>query len=42
MRLILENSNKEFIPLETEEEILTKYLNTQKLRFETLMEIFFF
>ncbi len=34
MRLILENSNKEFIPLETEEEILTKYLNTQKLRFE--------
>jgi sensor histidine kinase YesM len=34
MRLILENSSKEFIPLEIEEEILTKYLNTQKLRFE--------
>ena len=34
IRLILENSNKEFIPLEIEEEILTKYLNTQKLRFE--------
>jgi len=34
IRLILENSHKEFIPLETEEEILTKYLNTQKLRFE--------
>lgn len=34
IRLILENSHKEFIPLEIEEEILTKYLNTQKLRFE--------
>ena len=34
IRLILENSHKEFIPLEVEEEILTKYLNTQKLRFE--------
>jgi tetratricopeptide (TPR) repeat protein len=34
MRLILENSPKEFIPLELEEEILEKYLNTQKLRFE--------
>lgn len=38
MRLILENSSKEFIPLETEEEILTKYLNTQKLRFENRFE----
>jgi tetratricopeptide (TPR) repeat protein len=34
MRLILENSPKEFIPLETEIEILNKYLETQKLRFE--------
>ena len=34
MRLILENSPKEFIPLELEEEILEKYLNTQKMRFE--------
>ena len=34
IRLILENSHKEFIPLEVEEEILSKYLNTQKLRFE--------
>ena len=34
MRLILENSPKEFIPLETEVEILMKYLTTQKLRFE--------
>jgi len=34
MRLILENSPKEFIPLETEVEILQKYLETQKLRFE--------
>ena len=34
MRLILENSPKEFIPLETEVEILKKYLTTQKLRFE--------
>jgi tetratricopeptide (TPR) repeat protein len=33
MRLILENSPKEFIPLETEVEILRKYLETQKLRF---------
>ncbi len=33
MRLILENSPKEFIPLETEVEILQKYLETQKLRF---------
>lgn len=34
MRLILENSSKEEIPIETEEEILRKYLETQKLRFE--------
>ena len=34
MRLILENSSKEFISLETEIEILQKYLTTQKLRFE--------
>ncbi len=34
MRLILENSSKEFISLETEVEILQKYLTTQKLRFE--------
>ncbi len=33
MRLILENSPKEFIPIETEVEILQKYLETQKLRF---------
>lgn len=33
MRLILENSSKEFIPLETEIEILQKYLEMQKLRF---------
>jgi LytS/YehU family sensor histidine kinase len=34
MRLILENSSKEFISLETEVEILQKYLTTLKLRFE--------
>ncbi len=33
MRLILENSPKEFIPLKIEIEILQKYLETQKLRF---------
>lgn len=33
MRLILENSSKEFIPLGTEIDILKKYLETQKLRF---------
>jgi tetratricopeptide (TPR) repeat protein len=33
MRLILENSPKEFIFLQTEVEILQKYLETQKLRF---------
>lgn len=38
MRLILENSPKEFIPLETEVEILQKYLETQKLRFEDRFE----
>lgn len=34
MRLILENSSKEEIRIELEEEILQKYLETQKLRFE--------
>lgn len=34
IRLILENSPKEFITIDTEKEILTKYLMTQKLRFE--------
>lgn len=34
MRLILENSSKESISIETEIEILQKYLETQKLRFE--------
>ena len=34
IRLILENSPKEFITLETEIDILEKYLKTQKLRFE--------
>ncbi|MGJ8661667.1 MAG: histidine kinase [Bacteroidota bacterium] len=34
IRLILENSPKTFINLETEVEILQKYLETQKLRFE--------
>lgn len=34
MRLILENSPKEHIPIATEIEILQKYLETQKLRFE--------
>lgn len=34
MRLILENSSKEFIPMETEVTILDKYLSIQKLRFE--------
>ena len=38
MRLILENSSKEFIPIETEMEILQKYLETQKLRFEDRFE----
>lgn len=38
MRLILENSPKEFIPLDTEVEILQKYLETQKLRFEDRFE----
>ena len=38
MRLILENSSKEEIPIETEEEILRKYLETQKLRFESRFE----
>lgn len=34
IRLILENSPKEFISIATEIDILTKYLETQKLRFE--------
>lgn len=34
MRLILENSPKEEIPIQLEEEILRKYLETQKMRFE--------
>lgn len=34
MRLILENSPKEFIPITTEMEILEKYLVMQKLRFQ--------
>ena len=34
MRLILENSPKEFIDMELEAEILEKYLQTQKMRFE--------
>lgn len=34
MRLILENSPKEHIPIETEIEILKKYLEMQKLRFQ--------
>jgi tetratricopeptide (TPR) repeat protein len=38
MRLILENSSKEFIPLVTEIEILEKYLAMQKLRFEERFE----
>jgi tetratricopeptide (TPR) repeat protein len=38
MRLILENSPKEYIPISTEQEILEKYLQTQKLRFEDRFE----
>ena len=38
MRLILENSPKEFISLELEKEILKKYLSIQKLRFEDRFE----
>jgi tetratricopeptide (TPR) repeat protein len=34
MRLILENSSKETIPITVEYDILEKYLNIQKLRFE--------
>lgn len=34
MRLILENSSKEFIPMDIEVDILDKYLSIQKLRFE--------
>ncbi|TNE54767.1 MAG: tetratricopeptide repeat protein [Bacteroidetes bacterium] len=38
MRLILENSSKESIPIQTEYDILEKYLNIQKLRFEERFE----
>lgn len=38
MRLILENSPKEHIPMETEMEILSKYLAMQKLRFQERFE----
>jgi len=38
MRLILENSPKEFIPIELEREILDKYLTAQKMRFENRFE----
>lgn len=38
MRLILENSSKEEISITLEEEILRKYLETQKLRFEDRFE----
>lgn len=38
MRLILENSPKEEISINTEEEILNKYLGMQKLRFEDRFE----
>ena len=40
IRLILENSSKEFISIKTEIEILHKYLETQKLRFEDRFEYF--
>lgn len=38
MRLILENSSKDFIPIQIEYDILEKYLNIQKLRFEERFE----
>ncbi len=38
MRLILENSSKDLISIQTEYEILDKYLNIQKLRFEERFE----
>jgi tetratricopeptide (TPR) repeat protein len=38
MRLILENSSKEFIPMTIEVDILDKYLGIQKLRFEDRFE----
>lgn len=38
MRLILENSPKEHIPISTEIEILQKYLEMQKLRFQERFE----
>jgi len=42
IRLILENSPKEFITIDIEYEILTKYLTTQKLRFEDRFNFEFF
>ena len=38
MRLILENSPKQYIPIETEIDILNKYLEIQKLRFQDRFE----
>ncbi len=38
MRLILENSSKELIPLELEREILEKYIIAQKMRFQDRFE----
>tara|TARA_R110002072_G_scaffold251518_5_gene410413 strand:+ start:9094 stop:11325 length:2232 start_codon:yes stop_codon:yes gene_type:complete len=38
MRLILENSPKKYIPIQTEMEILEKYLGMQKLRFQARFE----
>lgn len=38
MRLILENSSRDLIPIQTEFDILDKYLNIQKLRFEDRFE----
>ncbi|MCO5259451.1 MAG: tetratricopeptide repeat protein [Crocinitomicaceae bacterium] len=38
MRLILENSPKDEIPIQLEVEILQKYLETQKMRFENRFE----
>ncbi len=40
IRLILENSPKEFIPIELEIEILEKYLQAQKMRFENRFSYF--
>lgn len=40
MRLILENSSKDFIPIQVEYDILERYLNVQKLRFEDRFEFY--